>query len=193
MAIRHDVVSHPFTIDFIRIKACQLCRRTDIPCSDRDDIQQEMKLYLWKKAHLFDPDRGNIEAFVTVAVRSWIGMELRRRARLKRHPESHAMPSERTPIENDGDMTTLAAVLRETDLHRRLGISPIDDIAAFELHEAIVHALRQLTDDERALLDHVVEHGVAGTARKHDVSRRQVTNALRRMRSRFEDAGLGAD
>ncbi|MHC4247365.1 MAG: hypothetical protein ACYSUU_11245 [Planctomycetota bacterium] len=50
-------------------------------------MQQEMRLYLWKKADLFDPSRGNIEAFVTTAINSWVGMQLRRLERLKRRGE----------------------------------------------------------------------------------------------------------
>jgi hypothetical protein len=55
-----------------------------------------MRLYLLEKAHLFDPVRGNLEAFVTNAINTWVGMELRyrerdkRRESYKRFPGKHA-------------------------------------------------------------------------------------------------------
>ena len=192
MAIRHDVVTHPFTIDFIRIKARQLCRRSDVSRSDHDEMQQEMRLYLWKKAHLFDPSRGNIEAFVTTAINSWVGMQLRRLERLKRRGEAGALSLERTSIENEGDVTSLGSVLTDADLDRRTGATSPDPIESHDLQEALNHALRHLTRRERSLLAYVADYGVSAAAHKHNVSRRQIYNALARMRSRFEDAGLGA-
>ena len=191
MAIRHDIVTHAFTINLVRIKAAQLCRRTDFSRSDDDEVQQEMRLYLWKKAHLYDRARGSIEAFVTTAINSCVGMELRRRDRHKRRHEYRALSLERTPIKNDGDATALGAVLREADLHRRTRTNPPDPIEQIDLRDAIAHAVSKLTPRERTLLAHVAEHGVASAARSRHVSRRQIENSLTRMRARFEDAELG--
>lgn len=193
MTIRHDVVTHAFTTTFINNKAAQLCRRSDVPRADHEDLQQEMLLYLSKKAHLFDPARGNIEAFVTMAIKSWVGMEFRRRHRLKRRAELYALSIERTPIEQDGDATTLSAVLQDADLHRRRQLKASDPKEQLELAEAVAHAISTLTLHENQLLVHVAEHGVASATRKHDISRRQIKNALTRMRTHFEDAGLGVD
>lgn len=192
MATRHDVVTHPFTVDFIRIKARQLCRRSDVSRSDQDDMQQEMRLYLWKKAHLFDPGRGNVEAFVTTAINSWVGMHLRGLDRIKRRGEARAISLERTLMENDGDVTALGAVVTEADRDRRHHAASSDPADSYDLHDAIDHALGHMTRQERSLLEYVSEHGVSAAARTRKVSRRQIYNALERMRSRFEDAGLGA-
>ncbi|MCC7409514.1 MAG: hypothetical protein IT442_15730 [Phycisphaeraceae bacterium] len=53
--------------------------------------------------------------------------------------------------------------------------------------------MKGLDPDDRALLTHVAEYGVASAARERGVSRRQINNALARLRSGFEAAGLGAD
>lgn len=191
MATRHDVVTHPFTVDFIRIKARQLCRRSDVSRSDQDDMQQEMRLYLWKKAHLFDPGRGNIEAFVTTAINSWVAMHLRGLDRIKRRGEASAISLERTLIENDGDVTALGSVITDADRDRRHNGASPDPAESHDLRDAIDHALGHLTGQERSLLEYVAEHGISAAARTRKVSRRQIYNALERMRSRFEDAGLG--
>jgi len=193
MADSHDVVSDPFTVTLIRIKARQLCRRSDFSRSDYDDLQQDMRLYLLEKAHLFDPDRGNIEAFVTKALRTWVAMRLRYRKREKRRESYKAVSLERTPVEYEGGITSLGAVLLEEDGRRLTRTYPISEIEQFELREAIEHAMGSLEPGDRAMLTHVAEHGVANAARTFGVSRRQVSNAIARARAQFEKAGLGSN
>ena len=193
MADRHDVVSDPFTVTLIRIKARQLCRRSDFSRSDYDDLRQDMRLYLLEKAHLFDPVRGNIEAFVTNAVRTWVAMRLRYRKRHKRSESYKAVSLERTTVECDGDITTLGAVLLEEDGRRLTRTYPISAVEHFELREAIEHAMRGLEPDDRALLIQVAARGITSTAKSLGVSWRQVDNAMTRIRALFEKAGLGPD
>ena len=46
-----------YATTLIRVKAWQLCRRTDFSSSEHDDITQELWLRLLTKAHYFDPQR----------------------------------------------------------------------------------------------------------------------------------------
>ncbi|GJQ27835.1 MAG: hypothetical protein HBSAPP02_28670 [Phycisphaerae bacterium] len=191
MAESHDIVSDPFTDTLISIKARQLCRRSDFSRSDYDDIRQSMRLYLLEKAHLFDPARGNLEAFVTKAINTWVGMELRHRERDKRRESFKAASLERTPVECDGDITTLGAVLLEEDGRRRTQSYPLPSVEQLELREAVEHAMQNVQPEDRAVLIHAAEHGVASAARAFSRSRRQVLNAMARARVHFEKAGLG--
>lgn len=190
MAERHDIVSDPFTVTLIRIKARQLCRRSDFSRSDYDDICQSLRLYLLEKAHLFDPTRGNLEAFVTKAVNTWVQMELRHRERDKRRESFKAVSLERTPVECDGDITTLGAVLLEKDGRHRTQTYPLPSVEQLELREAVEHAMQNVLPEDRAVLIHAGEHGVASAARAFSRSRRQVLNVLARARVHFEKAGL---
>lgn len=193
MAESHDIVSDPFTDTLISIKARQLCRRSDFSRSDYDDIRQSMRLYLLEKAHLFDPARGNLEAFVTKAINTWVGMELRHRERDKRRESFKAVSLERTPVECDGDITTLGAVLLEEDGRRRTQTYLLPSVEQLELREAVEHAMQNVQPEDRAVLIHAAEHGVASAARAFSRSRRQVLNAMARARVHFEKAGLGSN
>lgn len=193
MAERHDIVSDPFTVTLIRIKAHQLCRRSDFSRSDYDDIRQSMCLYLLEKAHLFDPVRGNLEAFVTNAINTWVGMELRYRERDKRRESYKAVSLERTPVECDGDVTTLGQVLLEEDGWRLTQTDPQSPVEQLELREAVQRAMQNVQPEDRAILIHAAEHGVASAARAFGRSRRQVLNTLARARIHFEKAGLGSN
>lgn len=190
MASSHTIVSDPFTVTFIRIKARQLCRRSDFSRSDYDELRQGMRLYLLEKAHLFDPARGNVEAFVTNLLKCWVAMELRYRNRGKRSETFKAVSLERTPVDCEGDVTILGAVLIEDDGLRIKLADPITPAEQFELRESIEHVLRQIDPGDRALLASVVEHGVTATAEALGVSWRQVANALARIRCQFEKAGI---
>ncbi len=193
MASSHTIVSDPFTITIIRIKAGQLCRRSDFSRSDYDELRQAMLLYLLEKAHLFDPARGNLEAFVTNAIKTWVAMELRYRNRDKRSESFRAVSLERTPVECEGDVTSLGAVLVEDDGNRLTLANPASPAELFELRDALNHVMAQLSPQDRALVASVVEHGVTATAKALGVSWRQVANAIARIRGEFEKAGLGAN
>jgi len=193
MASSHDIVSDPFTVTFIRVKAGQLIKRSDFSSSDFDDLQQDMRLYLLEKAHLFDPDRGNLESFVTKAVNSCVGMMLRRQDCLKRREDKKAVSLERTMVEHEDETSALGEVLLEDDGQRRTQTYPKSDFEHFELNEAVEHVMAKLDPDDRDLLLSIAEHGLKETARMRGVSWRQVTNARDRLRKEFEKAGLGRD
>jgi len=188
-----SVVSDPFTVTFIRIKAKQLCRRTDVSRSDLEDLQQEMRQYLLEKAHLFDPERGNVEAFVTNAINTWVAIYLRRQDREKRRDAHKAASLERTHVECNGDVRPLGETILEEEAHRRLQTEFRSDIEQFELREDVQHVLAALSQDERDLLAHVAEHGMTSAARARGTSRRQIRNAMARIRHAFEKAGLGSE
>lgn len=197
MAESHRIVSESFTRTLIKIKAAQLCRRSDFSRSDYDDLRQGMLVYLLEKAHLFDPARGSLEAFVTNALNSWVKMELRFRSRMKRRGDLDAVSLEDTAVEFNGDADSLDAIVGEADQQRRTRSVPMSPIDLIDLGDAVRHALAQLSEEDQDLLRHVAKHGVAATAREWsrrrgaDVSRRRIENAVARMRQRFEDAGLG--
>jgi len=191
-----DVVTYPFTSELIRIKAHQLSRLPGFSKSDIDEYQQEMRIYLWRKSHLYDPARGRVEAFVTTALKSWIGMELRRRHRLKRWNGRPTLSIERSSVEYDGVPTPLLEVLVVSDGPRHTFRSRPTPLDLLILQERVRHGLAQLTPEERDLLHHVAEHGVARTSREwtarlgRPFSRRQVSNEVARIRRRFEDPRL---
>jgi len=193
MAESHCVVSDPFTVTFIRIKAKQLCRRTDVSRSDLEDLQQEMRQYLLEKAHLFDPERGNVEAFVTNAINTWAALYLRRQDREKRRDTYRAASLERTSVECDGDLRPLGETILEEEGHRHLQTEFRSDIEQFELREDVQHVLAGLSQDDRDLLAHVAEHGMRSAARARGTSYRQIRKAMKRIRAVFEKAGLGPD
>lgn len=188
-----SIVLDPFTVNFIRLKAKQLCKRTDFSLSDFDDITQDMRLHLWKKAHLFDPTRGNVEAFVTRVLKSWVGMALRYRKRRRRSESYKAVSLERTKVLHEGDITTLGRVLLEEDGRRLTRIEFPSSFEQIDLLDAVEHSLKHLQPNDRAILVHVAENNAVSAARVFGISRRQVHNAMDRVRTQFKKTGLWSD
>jgi len=193
MSIRSTIVSHPFTSELIRRKAQQLCRRSDFSRSDEDDLRQDMITYLWTKARLYDTARGSIEAFVTTAVGSWVGMELRRRRAGKRCNGYKTISLEGTLVECDGELDSLADMLGDADGQRRNEIEAKDLIDEIEIREAFRRVSASLSARERALLRDVIDHGVACAARLRRVSRRQIDRALAAIRERLTGKRAGGE
>lgn len=184
------IVGNPFTITLIRVKARQLCRRSDFSRSDYDELRQGMRLSLLEKAHLFDPARGNIEAFVTQMINTWVAMQLRYRNCPKRGDTYKTISLERTTVVHEGDDIRLGNLLLEKDGDRLTQTDTRSATEQFELREAITHAMAQLSAEDRAILVSVSEIGIKPTARKMGVSWRQVSNAMARIREQFEKAGI---
>jgi len=191
MSIRSDVVSHPFTADLIRRKAAFLCRGPGFSRSDEEDLRQEMALYLWTKARLFDASRGTVEAFVSSALASWVGMEVRRRKCDKRRGGFRAISLEGTLVEYDGEPDSLAGVLGEADGMRRTGRRPASVLDQVETLEAFRAVDAMLSPRERALLRDVIDHGLVGAARLRHLSRHQVARAVNGIRARLIKARAG--
>lgn len=199
MAHGRDPVTDPFTAFFTSIKAAQICRRSDFSRSDFDDLKQGMMQYLLEKQGGFDPDRGSPEAFVTVAVNTWIAMHLRHRGRDQRRCDTNAISLDHTTIEGDDDPVPLASMICEEDLGRRTGASALSAVEHLELVEAVRHAMAKLSPEEAAILELVAERGVTGAIhewarlRGETRSRCWVTRQMTGMRRRFEDSGLSAN
>ncbi len=193
MASSHPVVSHPYAATLIRIKARQLCRRTDFTRCEVEDLQQSMWAYLIEKAPLYDPARGNFEAFITNLVTTWVGLELRRRGREKRRLAHRNVSIDTTMIEHEGDHVLLGAALCEADLLRRLGRQPESETDRLEVREALAHAIKQLSFEQRVLLADVVASDISTAAERYGVSPSTIRRRLNRMREVFRDAGVDCD
>ena len=190
MGSQTNIVSHPYAATLIRIKAKQLCRRTDFTRCEVGDLQDEMWTYLIKKEHLYDPAKGNCEAFIAMLVNTWVAMELRRRNREKRRQTYRNASLERTVVINEGDAVPLGRILSESDQLRRLGLGLRSDIEDFEQREAIAHAVSKLTFEQQKLLADVQDTDIRTAAKRRGVSRSTVRRRLDEMREIFENAGL---
>ena len=175
-----DAVIDASATSLIQFKARQLTRRRGFNRSDHEDLQQQITLHLLNQAHHYDPARGSINTFVARVVDSCVAMILRDARRLKR-----------------------GAGIRTTSLDEaalRAGGTPTDE----QQEEQVAHKVRSVLDKLPPELQDIARRlmgandaatdsagvSVSAIARDLGVSRRQVHNAIQKLRSYFEDAGL---
>lgn len=174
----------------IKFKARQLSRRPGFSRSDEEDVAQELTVHLLSKAHQFDPNRASVNTFADRVIRSAIAMLLRDRRRQKRAAGFAATSLEDIPAQSGGDVESLRDMLTEADLRRRIGIAASDQDRA-DLIAAVVEAMRSLPAADQETCRRLIEGSKASVARDLRVSRRQIRNAIERIRRHFEAAGLG--
>lgn len=185
-----EVVTNPITSNLIRKKARQIVRRTGFSRSDLADIEQDLRAYLLEQLPRFDPSRGTLASFVVRLVETRIRLILRDRRLICRAAGFTAVSFERLVVSRDGEQIRGEGVVSEADLHRRLsrdGRTPPEDAA---LRDAVAALVASLPDDIAELCRSVARDGVAATAQRRDVSRRQIEKVLRSLRERFEIEGF---
>ena len=186
----YDAVLTGYAQSLIRSKAKQLSRKPGFSRTDEDDITQELTMYLLERAHLFDPNRASANTFAERVIRSKVAMLLRDRRRQKRASGFAASSLEGTGARSDEDADSLRDMLTEVDLHRRLGTAASDQNQV-ELTAAVEEALSSLPAEDREICRQIIEGTMTSIARDLGVSRRQIRNAIARIRRHFEAASLG--
>jgi hypothetical protein len=180
-----------YTEKLIQIKARQLARRSDFRGSDDEDLAQEMRRHLLRRAHLFDAARGSINTFVARVIDSWIASLLRERGRQKRAPARDAVSLEGSRVVTGGVNTTLRDALSSENVPGRSDAQPDDEINRQELIAAVARVVSALPPLLRDICARLPDQSDAAIKRELGLSRRQFESAKARIRQTFADARQG--
>jgi len=177
----------PFAAALIRRKARQLARRACFAEQDREDIEQELFLRLWQSRAAFDASRGEPHAFVAAVVNNAVADLLRRRqaARRASRPCSFA----KVVVTDEGPMA-LAEVIGQPHYNARRGFRPLAPEEASLLAADVAAAIAGLPADLRALAECLMAGTLAEASRVLGEPRSTLQDKVRRLRWRFERAGL---
>ena len=177
------IIAESFTVPHTRKVVSFLIRKPLFAFHERDDLQQELLMYVWRKQDLFNKERGNAEAFVTMLVTSCVRMMIRARRRAKRNERIVQSIDELAGAFQNGNARSngLGGNVSLEDGARRCGNGHAD-VPAIAHRIVQDRATRSLVPSEHhQFLVHVSVHGVAGAARLHGLSRRQAQNVVRRI------------
>lgn len=179
-----------YTQKLIRIKARQLIRTPWFDQFEREDVQQELQLYVLKHIDKFDPSKAKLSTFIRRIVDSHAAMLVRDRRRAKRAPGFFARSIERLQDHVTDEPRDGAETVAEADALRRLGLPAADLLATHEMLAAVTRVVADLPAPLAEVCARLADGSVASVARELGVSRRQVRNALAELRRRFAAAGL---
>jgi RNA polymerase sigma-70 factor (ECF subfamily) len=174
----------PFDDDVARLiksKSQRLSRRGGFTPSDREDIEQELRLHLWRQASKFNPSITTWE--------KWVSFILDKRcvSILRQHAAEQRSRKREDCSLND---PVLDADHRLVDRHQTTAEAARDFRWLMDLRVDIEGLRKHLSDDAWLLLRGLVEGTIAGIAREQGWSRAIVARHLRELRSACEDSGL---
>lgn len=179
-----------FAQKFIRHKTRQLVGRCGFTPTDREELDQELKLRLLERFPQFDPQKSDWPAFVTTVIERQIATLLESRCRLKRYGDGNAVSlSEETSSEEGlatelGDQVTLE---QSQSLTREFDRS---DFEWAELEHDVAVVLDQLPPEERAVCEALQHGNIAQVARRLNIPRTTLQSLVARLRTKFAANGL---
>ena len=130
--------------------------------ADREDLEQEAMVGLWRALPQFDSSRASLRTFVERVIATRIASAMRSQRSLRRLPAYDTPPHD-------------------------LSQPP----ASVELRSDVERVLAELSDGDRRLALLLIDHTPTEASRQLRISRSTVYERIRRIRVAFIDAGLG--
>ncbi len=181
----HAALTTDCITNLIKFKARHLLRRPEFHGVEMEEVQQELALHVAQRAHLFDPRRGHVVAFITVVVDTAAAIMCRSRGRLKRGAGVLPQSLEGSMLLNEGRKMPLMDLLLEDDLRRRYGgQASSDPRERVDLADGLAHLSPVLRQIAQLLMN---DGGETSIARDLGMSRRQVRKAIDELRGHFRD------
>jgi|YNPNPStandDraft_1061719.scaffolds.fasta_scaffold00077_41 RNA polymerase sigma-70 factor (ECF subfamily) len=179
-----------FAERLIRHKARQLARLPGFTWSDRDCIEQELRLKLLKHAASYDPQQGHRHAFVTALVQRQAANVLRaKRAEKRDHRHVHSLSAVVAADKEEGPVV-LADTISRRHLDARLGRATREEhelaALAMDVHDVIASLPPELGELARRLKT----DSLSQIARDLGIPRTTLADRVRKLRRYFEQAGL---
>ena len=170
----------------IRYKARQLVRQRGFLRREEEDLRSELTVRLLVELHRYDESRGSPSTFFGRVIETAAGMIARERRRLKRGGGSLPVSLDQATATVDEEPVSLASRLTPLDAARRLGLVPAAPFPAATVQAAIA----SLSPEDQAVCRALMTGTLSSAARQLGISRRQIRNAIKRIRKALEEAGF---
>lgn len=177
--------SKGFTARYIRRKSRQLLGHASLRKSDRADVEQELKMEVWKAIPKFDPVEGNWRAFVATVVERQAEQFLKRRRAEKRNADNEIDSLDLLVTDADGVEVPLATQIGPEHRAAVTGVHVLDEHEQTELRLDVETLLEQLTETERQLVLDLAECTQEEVAQNRGLSRRTIRGILDQVRDRL--------
>jgi RNA polymerase sigma factor (sigma-70 family) len=188
----NDVVQSDYAQKLIRFKARQLCRRRDFRGDEPADIQQELWLAILKVAGQFDSTKASLNTFIDRVIDTAAAMLVRVRQRREEVWDGVEFESLDEPSVAGSDQPEPKwERITQSDVCRRLGTEPVDEIRQRDDGEAVAKTLSAMPKSQRRFCRKLMSRSVKSLSIELGVSRRQVRKQIAETRPAFVQFGLG--
>jgi RNA polymerase sigma-70 factor (ECF subfamily) len=178
-----------FSLGIIRRKVKQLITRAGFTRQDREDLEQELFARVLQSLPSFDPGQAHRNKFITAVVERFVANILRDKQAGKRDYRRACSLNITIYVANEGPVE-LAETISRRELDARLGRNPRSDEELAQLACDIADVLATLPNDLQDLAERLKSETVSEIARDTGVPRTTLNESVRRLRRRFERAGL---
>jgi RNA polymerase sigma-70 factor, ECF subfamily len=178
-----------FVYGIIHRKVKQLIGRAGFTKQDHEDIEQELLLRVLQSLPSFNPHQAHYNVFITTVVERYVANVLRNKQAKKR--DYRRISSLNVMIaDSDGDPTELSETIGQQELDARRGRHSRSDAEHAQLQQDIADVIASLPEDMRDLAERLKTQNVSEIARGLGIPRTTLHESVRRLRLRFEQAGL---
>jgi RNA polymerase sigma-70 factor (ECF subfamily) len=178
-----------FIRGIIRRKVKQLIGRAGFTMQDREDLEQELFARVLQSLPRFNPDQAHRNKFVTTVVERYVANILRNKQAEKRDHRRITSLNVMIEITDDG-LTELVQTIGDRELDYRLGRQRRSEDELVQLALDLASVMATLPDDWRTFLERRKSQTMADIARELGVPRTTLNDWMRRIRKRFEKAGM---
>jgi RNA polymerase sigma-70 factor (ECF subfamily) len=178
-----------FTQGIIRRKAKQLVGRTGFTEHDREDIQQDLLVRILQGLRRFDPSRGHRNRFITTVAERYVANILRNKQAQKR--DHRRVSSLNQTVETtSGKPVRLERAISDRERNSHLYRHQRSDEELAQLALDMAEVIASLPESWQMLLKLRKTRTMAKIASELGVPRTTLNDQMRRIRQRFEDAGM---
>jgi RNA polymerase sigma-70 factor (ECF subfamily) len=178
-----------FTRGIIRRKIKQLIGRAGFTKQDREDLEQELYARVLQSLPHFNPDQAHRNKFITTVVERYVANILRNKQAVKRDHRRISSLNVMIEITDEGP-TELAQTIGERELDARLFRRRRSEEELAQLALDLADVIATLPASWRTLLELRKTQTMPEIANEMGVPRTTLNEWMRRIRQRFEKAGM---
>lgn len=170
-------------------KAYALSRQFGFSPDDREDIEQDMMLYLYEALQSYNPKKGAVSTFVDRIATHWVGMAIRTRSAIKRDYRAILCSLDDFLTAGDEDSGRIADSISIEDLP--VEQMPLGCIEQVELAIDINRVITGLPSELKELSEALMTQTIQEYCRSTSTPRSTVDSRVKKLRKIFTRAGFG--
>ncbi|MCA9259623.1 MAG: sigma-70 family RNA polymerase sigma factor [Planctomycetales bacterium] len=186
---KFDPSDDRFTRGIIRRKVNQLIGRAGFTQQDREDLEQDLFVRVLQSLPKFNPDQAHRNKFITTVVERYVANILRNKQAEKRDHRRISSLNVMIEITEEGP-TELAQTIGNRELDARLGRHRRAEEELTQLAFDLADVMSTLPESWRKLLELRKSRTMQEVADEMGVPRTTLNDWMRRIRQRFEKAGM---
>jgi RNA polymerase sigma-70 factor, ECF subfamily len=179
-----------FAAQLIRRKARELASFPGFCPTDRDEIEQELRLVLLRRLDRFNPSLAHYNAFVTTVIERYSATILQHRRAESRTYRRCGSSLNQLVDDGDGNQIELGAVLPECQpgLRTRTHFRSSEELQ--DLASDVAQLLAELPAELADICERLKRESISTVARDLGIPRSTLRDLLKGVRARFDSCGM---